>query len=239
MTRDINPEAFTTPIDPAEFNTGGDTTFDIPGYSDPAVLKKQQEEFPEHDLWDGKTIQPIDQEDQQGEGINQQTTDQQGGDQQNVVPQDTTKKDAKPVRTQLDYKIPINEFGKHDVRYLVHRNGQPFSPQKIQAFKLEFPLLDLENQVTELLDDDGAVGVTSNVNFGAGNLENPALNSFCIFFARNFAIFLPDGSLLLLRMDVASKSIIILLLLLLLRPLLLSALFSYLLFYKHLRLVIV
>ena len=45
MTRDINPEAFTTPIDPAEFNTGGDTTFDIPGYSDPAVLKNNKKNF--------------------------------------------------------------------------------------------------------------------------------------------------------------------------------------------------
>jgi len=141
MTRDINPEAFPTPIDPSEFSTG-DTTFEIPGYSDPANFKKQQEEFPEHDFWEGKTIQPIDQEGQQGE-------DQQGEDQQDI----TTKED-KPVRAQLDYKIPINELGKHDIKYLVHRNGQPYSPQKIQAFKLEFPLIELENQVTELLGDE-------------------------------------------------------------------------------------
>ena len=153
MTRDINPEAFPTRIDPAEFSNT-DTTFDIPGYADPARLKKQQEEFPEHDFWAGKTVQPINPEDQQGEGIDQQTTDQQGGDQQSVTPQGTPEKEAKPVRTQLDYKIPINEFGKHDVRHLVHRNGQPYSPQKIQAFKLEFPLLDVENQVTELLGDE-------------------------------------------------------------------------------------
>ena len=153
MTRDINPEAFTRPIDPAEFSNT-DTTFDIPGYADPARLKKQQEEFPEHDFWAGKTVQPINPEDQQGEGIDQPTTDQQGTDQQNVLPQDTTTTDTKPVRAQLDYKIPINEFGKHDVRYLFHRNGQPYSDQMIEAFKLEFPLLDLENQVTELLDDE-------------------------------------------------------------------------------------
>ena len=161
MTKDINPEAFTPSIDPAEYSKH-DTTFDIPGYADPANLKKDQEEFPEHDFWAGKTVQPITQDDQQNvnqqggdqEGGDQQNVNQQGGDQQNVVPQDTTKKDAKPVRTQLDYKIPINEFGKHDVRYLVHRNGQPYSPQKIQAFKLEFPLLELENQVTELLGDE-------------------------------------------------------------------------------------
>jgi len=156
MTRDINPEAFPTRIDPAEFSNT-DTTFDIPGYADPARLKRQQEEFPEHDFWAGKTVQPINQEDQQGEaqqGIDQQTTDQQGGDQQSVTPQGTPEKEAKPIRAQLDYKIPINEFGKHDVRYLVHRNGQPYSPQKIQAFKLEFPLVEIENQVRDLLGDE-------------------------------------------------------------------------------------
>jgi len=146
MTRDINPEAFPTRIDPADFNTG-DTTFEIPGYSDPANFKKQQEQFPEHDFWEGKTIQPITTEDQQ-------TTDQQGGDQQTTDQQDITPKEDKPVRAQVDYKIPINEFGKHDIKYLVHRNGQPYSPQKIQAFKLEFPLIELENQISELLGDE-------------------------------------------------------------------------------------
>ena len=58
MTRAINPEAFPTRIDPADFSTG-DTTFEIPGYSDPANFKKEQEEFPEHDFWEGKTIQGL------------------------------------------------------------------------------------------------------------------------------------------------------------------------------------
>jgi len=166
MTKDINPEAFTKHIDPAEFSNY-DSTFDIPGYSDPTRLKQRQEEFPEHEFWKGKTVQPINLDNEQGEnqqGINQQNLNQQGGDQQNlnqqggdqqnVIQQDTPPTETKPVRTQVDYKIPINEFGKHDVRYLVHRNGQPYSPQKIQAFKLEFPLLDLEQQVSELLGDE-------------------------------------------------------------------------------------
>ena len=141
MADKTNESPFQPYISPTAYNTS-DTTLDAPNYV-PEVNETIQE-HPEVDFFEGTAFEQEEDE------------EVVASDAEALDPTDVKieQEDNKPVRTQLDYTIPINAAGFHEDQHLVHRNGQQMSLQKIETFKLRNPLIDLEKEVSALLDDE-------------------------------------------------------------------------------------
>ena len=142
MADKTNESPFQPYISPTAYNTS-DTTLDAPNYV--SEVNENIQENPEIDFFEGTAFEQEEEEEE-------------------VVPSDSEaldptevkieQEDDKPVRTQLEYTIPVNAEGFHEDQHLVHRNGQQMSTQKIETFKLRNPLIDKEKQLRELLEDE-------------------------------------------------------------------------------------
>tara|TARA_Y100001973_G_scaffold80680_1_gene118793 strand:+ start:2597 stop:7318 length:4722 start_codon:yes stop_codon:yes gene_type:complete len=144
MTDKTNESPFRPYISPTAYNTS-DFSLDTPGLIE--QTNQTIQDHPEHDFFEGKAFEQ--EEEQEGEQIVEETAEVIDPSTANV-----TSDIEKPVRAQLDYTIPINAQGFHEDQHLVNRNGQQMSIQKIEAFNLRNPLIDLEKQVRDLLEDD-------------------------------------------------------------------------------------
>ena len=140
-----NTEAFKPYVDPDAYNTS-DTTMDDPGNIE--RFNSIIENNPEHNFFEGKQVQPVPPQEEEAVApeVNEVDPTKAG------IEEDATT--GKPIRTNLTYTIPVNAEGKHDIKHLVHRNGQPMSLAKIEAFKLQNPLIEQEKKLRELLDDE-------------------------------------------------------------------------------------
>ena len=150
MTDKTNESPFRPYISPTAYNTS-DFSLDTPGLIE--QTNQTIQDNPEHDFFEGKAFEPADAvgegEEQEGEQIVEDSAE--------VIDPSTANVESdieKPVRAQLDYTIPINAQGFHEDHHLVNRNGQQMSLQKIEAFNLRNPLIDLEKQVRELFEDE-------------------------------------------------------------------------------------
>ncbi len=140
-----NTEAFKPYVNPDAYNTS-DTTMDDPGNIE--RFNSIIENNPEHNFFEGKQVQPVAPQEEEAVApeVNEVDPTKAG------IEQD--QETGKPIRTNLTYTIPVNAEGKHDIKHLVHRNGQPMSLAKINAFKLQNPLIEQEKKLRELLDDE-------------------------------------------------------------------------------------